>query len=154
MSQPNSLGSIHNSRTSAQQRHMEETIGKGKCPFCPPLDPEKNKVIRLGGWWQIWQNPFPYTGHQKHFVLTTIAHITDISQLTPNAWAEWGQFNQWAIKTFGLPGGGLVMRFGDNAFNGGTLTHIHSHIQVPDQKGFSIAVFFKDKRLTEFLTHA
>ncbi|MDO8510167.1 MAG: hypothetical protein Q7S15_00890 [bacterium] len=140
---PNDLGTIENSRTPDQYRHMLATIGKGICPFCS-LVLCKGEVLREGLFWRIWHNPFPYEHHAYHFVVAHKEHKTDILDLTAGEWAELGEFNQWAIRKFKLPGGGLVMRFGDPAFNAGTIRHLHAHIQNPDLRGPAKATFAKD----------
>lgn len=147
------MGNIGNARTPKQIAHMKATVGKGKCPFCKKsktcsfgaFNPKLNKVILKGKYWQAWFNPFPYKGSSHHIVIASIKHWTSIQNILPEAWAEWGKMNQYLIKHYKLPGGGIVMRFGKNKFNGGTLRHAHSHIQVPSRKGISVAVFYKPR---------
>jgi hypothetical protein len=43
------------------------------------------------------------------------------------------------------------MRFGDFAYNGGTVSHIHSQVQVPDRTGPCFATFFKDPSLDDLI---
>lgn len=149
----NNLGNIGNARTAEQQAHMEKTVGQGKCPFCvgDGFDSSLNKIVIEGTYWRAWVNPFSYPHHSIHITVATRGHTEKIQDITPDAWREWGQINQYLIAKYDPPGGGIVMRFGDNRYNGGTLNHVHSHIQVPDQKGMAIAVFFKDAALTRFL---
>ncbi len=139
------LGNIQNARTREQIDHLQRTVGMGKCPFCPDngFDPEVNKVIIAGEYWQGWQNPFPYPHNQHHFVFATLEHIENVADLTPAMWEEWGRLNQELIERFSIPGGGITMRFGLNQYNAGTLSHCHSHIQVPDLTGPSFQVFAK-----------
>lgn len=137
MKSPKKLGAIDNVRTEAQRKNMLDTIGKGLCPFCDGqgFNPAINKVIWQGKHWRLWHNPFPYDNTQTHLVFATHKHITDISELTPEIWKEWSEINQDIIKNMNIPGGGIVMRFGDLAYNGGSLQHLHSHIIVPNLKG-------------------
>ena len=148
------LGNIENSRTTSQVARMQTTAAKGKCPLCNGNNFRKhNKVIWRGKYWRAWFNPFPYSGHSSHIVLATIAHITNFAELSPQAGLEWFMANQFLIKKYNLPGGGIVMRFGDNEYNAGTLFHCHSHIQVPDLTTFAIAVFYKDRDLGRFFAN-
>ncbi len=153
MADSDTLGNISNSRSAAQATHMQATVGQGKCPFCDEngFDPKINTVIWSGKHWRAWFNPFPYTGTVSHVIIASLEHLTNIKDLSAEAWTEWGNLNQHLILEYNLPGGGIVMRFGDNKLNGGTIHHIHSHIQVPSTEGFSIAVFFKDEPLKAFL---
>ena len=107
-------------------------------------------MICVGSHWRAWHNPFPYSGHDSHIMLAPLAHFSQPGELIPEAWGEWGMLVSALIERFELPGGGLVMRFGENSHNGGSLTHLHSHIQVPDKTGYAIAVFFADDRLKAF----
>ena len=145
-------GNVDNSRTDEQRAHMKKTVGQGLCALCGEgFDPKKNVVIWAGKYWRAWFNPFPYAGTKTHLIFATIEHVTDISDLPPEAWAELGTQTQEFIKKYNLQGGGIVMRFGDNALNGGTLFHLHVHIQVPSEDWFCIAVFYKDPPMLAFL---
>lgn len=141
------LGNIGNTRSPEQERAYQESIGTGTCPFCNYPPEIRERMIYEGQYWNAWHNPFPYGSHQTHIILAPIAHWTSMGDITVAAWFEWATINQKLIKELKLPGGGLVMRFGDNAYNGGSLTHVHSHIQVPDQTGYAIATFFADEKL-------
>jgi diadenosine tetraphosphate (Ap4A) HIT family hydrolase len=142
------LGSIENARTPAQTAHMQATIGQGKCPFCD-IDFSKNKP--LGEWkhWWVWQNPFPYPFHIHHLVIPPKRHVTSLEELTGDEMLEWLKIVKWAEKHFNMPGGALVMRFGDPKHNAGTIAHLHWQIQVPDGKHSAIAVFSKGPALGE-----
>ena len=139
---PNPLGSIENSRSPAQVAHMENTVGKGVCPFCE-INPTINEIICESTHWNVWHNPFPYKRRQRHLVLAAKKHIVDVRGMIPWMWIELGELLTWAQSEFNIPGGALVMRFGDLAHNGGTLRHLHAHIDVPDGTGPAFAVFHK-----------
>lgn len=147
------LGTIGNSRTDAQRDLMERTVGQGVCPLCE-LDREVNHPFWEEDYqyWRVWASPYPYPYHGFHFVIALRRHEIIYENLMPEEVLEKFEIERRLIREFNLPGGGLVTRFGDPEYNAGTLTHIHAHVQVPDQKGFVIAVFYKDSRLTEFLT--
>ena len=149
------LGNISNSRTSEQIARMQSTVGKGICPLCNGNGFRKNnRVIWRGKYWRAWFNRFAYPNHATHIVIATIKHVTSILDLPPEAGMEWLVLNQLLIKKYNLPGGALVWRFGLDELSGCTLFHCHTHIQVPDKKGFAIAVFFKDLALLAFLAKA
>ena len=146
MKVPNPLGTIENTRTPEQRSHMEETIGKGKCPFCD-LDKKLNIPLRHTIHWNIWKNPFPYPNHKEHIVIAPGRHVTDINFLSNEEWIELLQLICWAINKYDLKGGGVVMRFGEPKYNAGTLNHLHVQIQAPDGEHTSIAVFGKGPAL-------
>jgi ATP adenylyltransferase len=148
------LGDINRTRTAEQRAAYEQTVGQDKCPFCGEvheLPPEILKgMICEWSFWRAWYSPFAYSGHQTHIILAPIQHWTKLSDITLAAAAEWMHLCTSLIEDLNLPGGGLVMRFGDSAYNGGSLKHLHSHIQVPDRVGFAIAVFYENDALSEF----
>ncbi len=123
---------------------MEQTVGRGMCPFCPP-DPEKNKEILRGAHWVGWPNPFPYQNHQHHFVLATRQHIDYLADLTADMWVELLQHIKQLERVYDLDGGSIVMRFGSEPYNAGTIRHLHVHLQVPNEQGPAFAVFGKIK---------
>jgi len=159
----NQIGTIENSRSQPQEQHMRNTVGAGKCPFCD-LNLVINKVIWEGRFWRAWFNPFPYTYHAAHLVVAAKDHWVHLWDIPEPARLEWFDVNIDLIRRYNLPGGGIVMRFtnedaiivkgsGTNQYNAGTLSHIHSHVQVPDCKGPAIAVFFKDESLSAYLAN-
>ncbi|MDB5264913.1 MAG: Histidine triad domain protein [Parcubacteria group bacterium] len=119
---------------------MATTVGNNVCPFCT-IDTALNKIVYKTTSWNVWENPYPYSRHTNHIVIALKAHVTDVSELLPEAFAELGEILRWAIAEFHLPGGALVMRFGEVSHNAGTLRHLHAHIQVPDGTGPAFAVF-------------
>ena len=147
-------GDVERTRSLAQRLAYEGTIGEGKCPFCGPTDdmpPEiRERMIHVGVYWRAWHNPFPYSGHADHLILAPIEHWTQPSEVNDAAAVEWMRLNNRLIDMLGLPGGGLVMRFGTHEYKGGSITHLHSHIQVPDRQTFAIATFYADERLKTF----
>lgn len=141
---PTALGAIGNVRTAAQLARMKETVGQGICPFCDPERYTDGKILREGGYWRVVHNDFPYEHHQQHILIVPIDHVTDIGQIETMMWTELLTLFQWAVDEFQIPGGGLVMRFGDLAYNAGTVAHLHVHIQVPNLTGPAKATFAKD----------
>lgn len=151
-------GDLDRTRTPEQRAAYEKTVGQGACPFCGKLEemPQeiRERMLFEGKYWRAWHNPFPYSGHASHLVLAPFEHWTQPSEVTPEAAQEWMELNAHLIKALDLPGGGLVMRFGDHVYKGGSITHLHSHIQVPDRLTFAIAVFYSDEALGAFFKDA
>ena len=138
----NELGSPEYARTLEQSANMRETVEKGICPFCK-LDSKLNKLIREGVHWNMWHNPFPYPRHRNHIVIASKRHLTALDELVGEIWNELIALIRWAEKEYNLPGGAIVMRFGDPKYNAGTLRHFHVHIQVPDGSGPAMVVLAK-----------
>ncbi len=150
-----SKGDIDRARTEEQRAAYAGTIGQGVCPFCGKTEdlPKeiREQILIEGVYWRAWRNPFPYPGHAAHIILAPIQHWTQPGEGPPEAAQEWMEINVRLIQELELPGGGIVMRFGGHEHKGGSITHLHSHIQVPNRKTFSIAVFYADNQLKEFL---
>ncbi len=136
------LGSAGAATSEAQRRSMEETVGKGICPFCHP-DPATNPIIRAGEHWRVWHNPFPYKGLRQHIIFATRAHVTSLAEVTPLMAAELFGHIQWATEEFKVEGGGLLMRFGDPLYHGGSIAHLHAHLEVPDLTVPVEQIFYK-----------
>ena len=128
------LGTVRNSRSTAQREHMENTVGKGVCPFCQ-IDPELNHIIMAGKFWNVWHNPFPYRYRRNHMILALKEHIVDVREMTSEMWAELGDLVKQVTRELGIEAGAVVMRFGDSQFTGSTLQHLHVHIDEPDGAG-------------------
>ncbi|MFZ1626926.1 MAG: hypothetical protein WAT81_03945 [Candidatus Moraniibacteriota bacterium] len=142
--EPSALGTITNVRSAEQFARMQATVGQGICPFCDPERYTDGKILREGDYWRVIHNDFPHKHHRYHILVVPIDHVTDISEINAVMWTELLTLFQWAVEEFQIPGGGLVMRFGDPAYNAGTVAHYHVNIQVPDLTGPAKATFTKD----------
>jgi len=54
-----------------------------------------------------------------------------LRELKNEDWLAVLKLAQYAVKKFNLPGGGLVMRFGETTYTGATVCHLHAHLIVP-----------------------
>jgi diadenosine tetraphosphate (Ap4A) HIT family hydrolase len=122
-------------RAFRQYVGMLEGYRAGKCPFCDPLDPEKNKVINQVGRWRMWVNPFPTKHSKLHLVMAPCEHMDRHSLITSMDFANMGGLFMWAQQEFGFTGGGFVMRFGSPKHGSGTVLHLHANIIIPDLSG-------------------
>jgi diadenosine tetraphosphate (Ap4A) HIT family hydrolase len=149
---PTALVAVNNSRSAEQSKQMRQAAETGKCPFCH-INWTRNKLIKEGEFWYLMYNLYPYPGQKQHLVLVLKRHFTSFEGLAPEERLEWFSLNEHAMREFNIPGGALVMRFGDLDYSAGTIAHLHSHIQVPDlaSDAFVIAVFKKNKALETFL---
>ena len=138
------LGSTGAATSEAQRLAMEKTVGKGVCPFCD-VDPNITRVIREGVHWYLCHNAFPYAGLSLHIIIASKKHLTSVAKVSPEMAAELFGHIQWAVQEFKIPGGGVLMRFGDPAYHGGSISHLHLHIEVPDG-GVPVEDIFYKKR--------
>lgn len=105
------------------------------CPFCPKTFKWHTKpILKREGGWLITENFNPYKNTKHHLLIIKKAHKEHLEELTPRDWRSLSHLAAWAIKKFHIKGGGLMLRFGDTAFTGATVCHIHAHLIVPTMK--------------------
>lgn len=123
---------LENAREEDQRRVMEELEREGICPFCPEglLRCPINPPIHAGKHWIFTTNHWPYENTLHHFLLIHICHAENIGDINEEAWQELLELLWWAEKEFGIESGGIGIRFGDPARNGGTVNHLHVHLIV------------------------
>ncbi|HSW80839.1 MAG TPA: hypothetical protein VLG40_00430 [Candidatus Saccharimonas sp.] len=102
----------------------------GVCPFCPEnlAKYHPNPIIRAGGFWLLTKNAYPYEGAAHHFLLIHKAHIESFEQLTPAAWAELQTLLNFVLTDNAIKGAALAFRFGDTAFTGASVAHLHAQL--------------------------
>lgn len=118
---------------------------EAKCPFCPDnFKYHKNPILKEEDGWFITQNSWPYTGTKHHLIMICREHKEQFSDLTTGDWEAIRTLVNWAVKSYDIPGGGLAMRFGETAYTGATVVHLHAHLIVPelDESGLAIPVNF------------
>ncbi len=111
-----------------------EKIGKERiCPFCSehlrkihpnPLDERIH--------WIITNNAYPYTPKKEHILLIHKEHISDIKDLSAEAWSELKSIIDELSKKRNITGGSFILRFGETKFTGASVTHLHAHLFQSD----------------------
>ena len=124
-----------NARNFAYYCDMVTEIRMSMCPFCDPLDADKNRVIKMHGGWRMWECPAKFRAEEiaRHFVIAPVRHFTHIMGMTMQDWSDLGHIASWACEDegLGLTGGALVMRFGNPTFHAGSIRHLHCNIIRP-----------------------
>jgi ATP adenylyltransferase len=102
----------------------------GVCPFCPErlAKYHKNPILKEGTFWLLTDNMYPYDGAKYHELLIHKVHITSLDKIAPEAWLELKSLVDWFIAEKKIPGGALLMRFGDTAYTGASVTHLHANL--------------------------
>jgi len=116
-----------------------------QCPFCPDnFKYHKKPILRRSHGWFITENSWPYKNSQKHFLIIALKHKETLAELTLADTRDILHLAAWAVKTYGIKGGGLTMRFGDTNYTGATVAHLHAHLIYPEagKKGPSKVVNF------------
>lgn len=125
---------ILNAREGAQKQAMEQMLQVGECPFCAENLAKYHKVSNLkdGRYWLLTTNQWPYKNTKLHFLFILKYHAETLAELDPAAMTELGEMSQWLEQEYNIEGGGVIMRFGDTQFSGGTIPHLHAQLMVPD----------------------
>jgi len=88
----------------------------------------------------MWENPFPAKHAEKHLTIAPSKHIVHPDQMTSDDYDLCMSLIMYAISSpdgigMGLPGGGVLWRWGDPERNAGSIRHMHINIIVPDGTG-------------------
>jgi ATP adenylyltransferase len=122
-------------RPDSTYRGVIDQIKKdGVCPFCPDYFSKyhKNPILKQGIHWLLTNNMYPYEGTKQHVLILHKAHIETLNEISPEAWTELKTLVDAFIKDVGLPGGTLLMRFGDTRYTGASVRHLHANLVSPD----------------------
>ncbi|EKD47351.1 MAG: hypothetical protein ACD_66C00104G0002 [uncultured bacterium] len=125
---------IDNAREVEQIELMKQIMESGECPFCLEnlKKYHRTPVLKETEHWLLTRNAWPYDNTREHFLIILKTHKERLRELSPDEGADFFRLMVWAEKKFDLPGGGLVMRFGDTVYSAGSVKHLHAQLIVPD----------------------
>lgn len=109
----------------------------GACPFCPEnlTRYHKNPILKDGKYWLLTDNMYPYKGAKHHILLIHKSHIEDTDEIEKGAWTELFEIIQSEIKNRNIGGGTFYVRFGNTAYTGASVSHLHANLISPDIDG-------------------
>ncbi|MEN9558066.1 MAG: hypothetical protein RL141_435 [Candidatus Parcubacteria bacterium] len=114
---------------------INKIAGEAKCPFCPDnFRYHKNPILKRHGSWFLTRSSWPYPHTQEHFLIMGTKHKELLAELSGADWKSLAALAAYAVKTFKLPGGAIAMRFGETAYTGATVCHLHAHLIVPKKR--------------------
>lgn len=149
------LGVLGNARTYFQYKSMYDNFAANICPFCH-LEKLKYPPVHHIGNWALKKNDMPYINSEHHLVIVYAGgHLTDWKKLTREEKADYWDMVDWAEEHFKIDGCGIATRRGNPARHAGSISHIHSHIQVVELAsdglpvGELVAYFAKSRNLLE-----
>ncbi|HSX01468.1 MAG TPA: HIT family protein [Candidatus Saccharimonas sp.] len=125
---------LPNARTDEQRAKMVRLEESGICMFCPEhlAAEQEGPIIEEADYWAVTFNQFPYAGSRLHFLLLPKQHITDVADLSPEAWMELGWLLRVLRLRFEFEHYGFFVRNGHPAHTAGTIFHVHAHVVVGD----------------------
>jgi len=105
----------------------------GVCPFCPEnlAKYHKNPILKEGQFWLLTNNAYPYEAAKYHILMIHKKHIQKFEEVSPDAWSELRSLIKDFTAEKNIPGGSLVMRFGNTAYTGATVSHLHANLVSP-----------------------
>lgn len=102
----------------------------GVCPFCPAhlSRYHRNPILANGKYWLLTDNMYPYRGAKHHVLIVHKRHIESFARVSPGAWAELRKLIAALLKKRKIRGGTFLMRFGDTARTGASVSHLHANL--------------------------
>jgi diadenosine tetraphosphate (Ap4A) HIT family hydrolase len=137
------LACLARARGFKQYKAMREDAIAGKCPFCSPLDPEKNKVTVETELWLAWESKFPEKHTRLHILAVPKRHVASTSELTPEEEADFLVIKRQIYAMYQITYCGILCRDGDARMSAGTVGHLHFHFMVADGTGRLESPFYK-----------
>ncbi len=125
-------GLVHeNARTEEQKKLMAQIESDGVCPFCAKhfTTYHPKPILKETAYWFVTENMSPYEGTKLHFLFVyKPAHITSPNELLPEAAQDLFALVAWVTETYTIEGGSFFMRFGNTAYNGSSVEHLHAQL--------------------------
>ncbi len=124
------VGNAANETYEAALRRIE---ARKECPFCENnLAKEHSQaILRKGAFWILTRNQFGYEEAEERFLLISIPHAEKLADLPPEAASEAWELLQYLEKEHQVSYGAFALRFGDPAYTGATVRHLHFHCLKP-----------------------
>jgi diadenosine tetraphosphate (Ap4A) HIT family hydrolase len=138
---------INNVRSETMRKKWQQIIDDGVNPF-DPQHVEKyidGEIIKKGTHWYVFQNDQPYPGVKYQFVIVSNEFKSSFTELTHEEMIEFYTIAEILTKEYEIPGGGLIMRFGDTNVSGGSVKHLHGQLLVPND-GEKVAAWFGSEK--------
>ena len=108
----------------------------GVCPFCPAhlARYHKKPIIKIGRYWILTENMYPYQGAKHHLLLLHKKHIERFSEISPAAWKELRALIDFTTAKLKIKGGAVIIRFGNTLYTGASVAHLHANLISPDTR--------------------
>jgi ATP adenylyltransferase len=126
---------FENARTEEQISVMKKAEREGICPFCREYIERfhPKPIIREERYWLVTENMSPYKGTKFHFLfIYTPGHVESVSEISAEAFTELYYLLTRIRNDYWIKGGTFILRFGDNKYNGGSVSHLHAQLIVGD----------------------
>ncbi len=138
---------INNTRGEEMRKKWERIIKDSVDPF-DPVHVEKyigGEILQQGDHWYVFKNDHPYADVKHQLVIVTNEFYVTDEDLPSEVWLELQTVKRILCAKYNITGGGLIMRFGDTSFSGGSVTHLHAQLIVPEENT-KVAAWFGSKK--------
>lgn len=118
---------VTNARAGTYRRAIRQIVKDSVCPFCTEHLHiyHKKPILWQGTYWLVTKNMYPYKNTKTHFLLIHKRHIDSATDVSKKAWIELQQHIQELVRQYKIPGGTMLLRFGDPRYTGSSVTHLH-----------------------------
>jgi diadenosine tetraphosphate (Ap4A) HIT family hydrolase len=109
----------------------------GVCPFCAEHFKKYHPkpILKETDYWFLTENMSPYEGAAQHFLFVyKPAHINTFGEVDVMAAQDLFALLTWVTETYRIEGGSFFMRFGNMAWNGSSVEHLHAQLIVGKKK--------------------
>lgn len=133
--QPSKFVDLGNVRPGPFKKVYEEIEKEGIDPFDREefCNRHPHPILFENENWFVSYNAVPYKGAGLHLLFVHKKFITSIEQISPEGLSDLWELIALAKKEFGFESGAFMMRFGDTAQTGASVTHLHAHIIVAEK---------------------
>ncbi len=130
-----------NARPGVYDSVISQIAKEKVCPFCPDqlATYHKNPILHEDEYWLVTDNMYPYKDTKTHLLFIHKEHIVHLSELSSTAWKELQALTNKFIQDKKIPGGTLLIRFGDTSYTGASVNHLHAHLvsSDPEKEGYA-----------------
>ncbi len=137
-------------RSYEQYSKMRKGFEAGQCAFCQ-VDRAFNKIECENDAWMMWRVPAQFLRKETehHMLIVPKRHIRFLWDLSAMEWAQHAEVWLYILERYGdalkTKGGINAIRWGDMAYNAGTVPHLHMNVMVPSKQGELRIPVFKEE---------
>lgn len=136
--QKSNAGLNHTEARTEEQKHLMAQIeADGVCPFCAEhfRTYHPKPILMETEYWFVTENMSPYEGTSHHFIFVyKPAHTSSPKDISPLGAQDLFALISSLTDTYHIDGGSFFMRFGDMAWNGSSVEHLHAQLIVGKKK--------------------
>ncbi len=133
----------NNARSPEYRKKLEEISEKGVDPFSKEYlqSFDKKEILYETKHWFVFENQHPYPGTKRHFVIVCQQYKETLDEISIAEMSDLISVSTHICDMYKIPGGGLIMRFGDTRKSGASVKRLHAQIIEPQERQ-TVAAWF------------